>query len=171
MRKIEIVSHDPTWADRATTEAAQIMHALGTSILAIHHIGSTAIPGIMAKPTLDLLAEVLNLNDIDELNPRMEALGYAPRGENGIPGRRYFVKFAGEMHFCHVHMFLTGNPEIARHINFRDYLIAHPVEAEAYSCLKAALAAQFPYDSVAYTDGKEQFVREIDRKASRWRSS
>jgi len=171
MRKIEIVPHDPAWADLATTEAAQIMRTLGASILAIHHIGSTAIPGIMAKPTLDLLAEVPNLDEIDELNPRMEALGYAPRGENGIPGRRYFIKLAGETHFCHIHMFLTGNQEIIRHINFRDYLIAHPAEAEAYSRLKAALAAQFPYDSVSYTDGKEQFIREIDRKANRWRSS
>ena len=96
----------------------------------------------------------------------MIALGYDPRGENGIPGRRYFVKRNGEIHTYHLHVFQTGHPEINSYLDFRDYLRVHPDKARAYSELKETLVRKFWNNSVAYTEGKNEFVREIDQLAA-----
>ena len=164
-RIIELTPHDSNWADSAMDEARAISKALASNVLAVHHIGSTAIPGILAKPTLDLLVEVWELQAVDQANPAMIALGYEPHGEYGMPGRRYFVKKKGEKHTHHVHVFQKGNPEIERHLNFRDYLISHPEEARAYAELKERLAQDFRTDPEGYTEAKSDFIKRVDEKA------
>ena len=149
-----------------TQESARLAGILSTEIVACHHIGSTAIPGILAKPIVDILLEVKDIQKIDSYNNQLIGLGYLPRGEYGIPGRRYFIKEINVVRTYHVHTFQTGNPEIARHVNFRDYLIAHPAEAQAYSRLKAELAQQYPQDINGYVEGKTDFIRSVDEKAS-----
>jgi len=170
-RKVEVVSYDPTWADMFLTEAEVLRNVFGDQLVAIHHIGSTAIPGILAKPILDFLVEVRDIREVDELNSEMEKLGYQPLGENGIPERRYFVKQTGETHVHHIHTFQTGNPQVERLLNFRNYLIANPQEARAYSWLKEKLAKQFAEDIDGYVEGKNDFIRDIDRKARIWKKS
>lgn len=147
-------------------ESARLVGILLTEIVACHHIGSTAIPGILAKPIIDILLEVKDIQKIDLYNDQLIGSGYLPRGENGIPGRRYFIKEIDGVRTYHVHTFQVGNPEIARHINFRDYLISHPAEADRYSRLKAELAQQYPQDTKSYTEGKTDFIRSIDEKVS-----
>jgi len=96
MKKVEVVPHNPRWRNAFEAEAKHIGAALGENVVAIHHIGSTAIPDIYAKPVIDLLVEVENITEVDERSSAMEALGYEAMGEFGIPGRRYFRKNNGE---------------------------------------------------------------------------
>jgi GrpB-like predicted nucleotidyltransferase (UPF0157 family) len=100
----------------------------------------------------------------------MKKLGYIPRGENGIPGRRYFLKGLYDRTH-HVHIFQTGNPEIKRHLNFRNYMIAHLEDAAAYSELKRNLADKFRFDIEGYINGKDAFIKEMDRRAEEWAKS
>jgi GrpB-like predicted nucleotidyltransferase (UPF0157 family) len=170
-RKVEVVQYDPAWVDIFQAEAEVLAIIFGEKLVAIHHIGSTAIPGIVAKPIVDILVEVRDIQEVDDLNTDIEKLGYQPRGEYGIPGRRYFVKQTGEVHIHHIHTFQSGNPQVERHLNFRDYLIAHPLDALAYSRLKEDLAQQFPEDIDNYAMGKNDFINNIDDKAFEWKRS
>ncbi len=169
MRKIEVTAYDPDWPGMYKAEAGEISRILKTGLTAIHHIGSTAIPGIAAKPTIDILAEVRDIEAIDLRNNNLEDLGYTPMGEYGISGRRYFFKTSGEKHAFHLHIFQEGHPEIERHLLFRDYLRAHPEEAREYAELKLQLASRFPEDIISYINGKDAFIKAIDRKAREWK--
>lgn len=172
MTKVEVVPHDPRWAGAFAAEAEQIAAALGENIIAIHHIGSTAIPGIHAKPVIDLLVEVRDIAGVDARNSAMESLGYQVMGEYGIPGRRYFRKDDRHGTRTHqVHAFQAGSAEVQRHLAFRDYMIAHPEDARAYGELKRKLAEEYPWHMDGYIDGKDGFIKEMDRRAARWRSA
>ncbi len=172
MRKVEVVPYNPQWRDAFAREKQQVWQALGDNVVAIHHIGSTAIPGIYAKPIIDLLVEVKEIAKIDQYNLSMEALGYEAMGEFGIPGRRYFRKNnAAGVRTHHVHAFEAGEPEVAKHLAFRDYTIAHWEDAQQYSDLKRELARKYPYDIDSYMDGKHEFIQQMNAKAAEWRES
>ncbi len=166
--RIYMVPHDPKWRQEFENEARRIADALGDGMVAeVHHIGSTAILDIYAKPVIDILLVVANHAELDAKQAAMESLGYEALGEFGIPARRYFRRDNEQGDRTHqVHAFELGSPQIGRHLAFRDYLIAHPKEAQAYSDLKRALAAQHPNDTEAYMDGKHEFIQEIDRRAA-----
>lgn len=166
--QVVVVPHDPRWADQFSVEAAKVSRALGDNVVAVHHIGSTAVPTIYAKPILDLLVEVRDVAAIDPQNSAMESLGYEPRGEFGIPGRRFFRKDdARGIRTHHVHAFDAGTPQVTRHLAFRDFLLAHPDWAERYSNLKRQLAATCHGDIEAYMDGKDSLIQEMDALAAR----
>jgi GrpB-like predicted nucleotidyltransferase (UPF0157 family) len=169
VRRIEVVPHDPGWSNQFKAEANRLGAILGQEVVAIHHIGSTAIPNIHAKPIIDVLVEVRDIEKTDDFNAEMTRQGYRPRGEFGIPGRRFFTKGPDEARTHHIHVFQTGHPEVARHLDFRDYIVAHPDEARAYSRLKETLAQRFPHDIESYMAGKDGFIKDVDRKAKRWR--
>lgn len=172
MRRVEVVPHRSAWKLEFETEADQIEAAIGKAVIAIHHIGSTAIPSIYAKPIIDFLVEVKNIAQVDQSQPAMEALGYEAMGEYGIPGRRFFRKDnAAGIRTHHVHVFEVGSEHIDRHLAFRDYLIAHPVEAQNYSNLKRDLANRYAYDIESYMDGKDGFIKAIEKQAIAWRAS
>lgn len=169
MKKVEVVQPDPKWREAFEVESKRLADTLGENIIAIHHIGSTAIPNIYAKPIIDLLVEVKDLIKIDEQNAAMQLLGYQIMGEFGIPGRRFFRKENSDgIRTHHIHIFEVGSPQIKRHLAFRDYLIAHPEDAQQYSDLKRKLAQEYPTDIEGYMDGKDGFIKEIDRKAAQW---
>jgi GrpB-like predicted nucleotidyltransferase (UPF0157 family) len=170
--KVEVVPHTPQWRDAFEAEAKRVAAALGENVVAIHHMGSTAIPNIYAKPVVDLLVEVRDIAEVDGRSSAMESLGYEVMGEYGIPGRRYFRKDNREgIRTHHIHAFEAGSAEVERHLAFRDYLIAHPGEAHRYSELKRKLAEEHPQNIDAYMDGKDGFIKEMDRRAARWRTS
>ena len=169
VRKIEVIPHDPAWPKDYEDEANRVSNVLGPYLIAIHHIGSTAIDNIAAKPTVDILLVVTSHEKLETCTDEMRKLGYRSKGENGIPGRRYYQKLEGEVHKFHLHAFETEHPEIERHINFRDYLWAHPEEAQDYQELKLRLADVFPNDSQNYTSGKTALIRVIDQRAAAWR--
>lgn len=122
MRKVTLVAYDEQWPDLFETESSMLQITIGKVISRIHHIGSTSVPGLAAKPVIDILMEVVSLNELDNLNAAMERAGYTARGENGIQNRRYFTK--GEDQRSHqVHAFALGDAQIVKHLAFRDYLI------------------------------------------------
>ena len=166
-----VVPHDPAWAAEFEARAAEIASVLGDNLIAIHHAGSTAIPGIRAKPTIDFVVVARSLEALDAGADAMRGLGYDVRGEMGIAGRRFFTKNDGARRTHNVHSFAVGNPEIERMLSLRDYLRAHPEEAQAYSRLKEELSRQFPDDVASYTEGKTAFVEAIIRRARLWRET
>jgi GrpB-like predicted nucleotidyltransferase (UPF0157 family) len=169
-RMIEVLPYDPTWPMIYRVEAVQVATVLGSNLVAAHHIGSTAVPGLAAKPTIDILLVVCELQALDDRNTALAALGYQAKGEHGILGRRYFSKREGDRHLFHIHAYAEEHTDINRHLNFRDYLIAHPAVALDYQTLKQALAEQFRDAPAEYTAGKADFIREIEIRAETWRA-
>ncbi len=163
---------DPKWQRQFDAEACAFQSGFGSTVLAIHHIGSTAIAGMLAKPIIDVLVGVTSLEHVDELSHVATGLGYEALGEYGIVGRRYFRKWPkGDAERVHVHMFADGSIEINRHLAFRDYLRAHPRIAQAYSDLKRCLDEEAPEDDHAYQDGKRAFIDAIQVVAMAWQLS
>ncbi len=164
---VEVVPYDPSWKEAYCEEAHKILEVLGSELLEIHHIGSTSIPGIYAKPIIDILGGARKIEDIDKYTDAMARIGYEAWGEFGLPGRRFFVK--GVPKRTHnLHIFEAGNTEITRHLAFRDYMIAHPADAQQYSELKKELAEKHKGDIDGYCDGKDAFVKAMERKAIEW---
>jgi GrpB-like predicted nucleotidyltransferase (UPF0157 family) len=166
-----LVPYDPIWKQLASEEALRISACLKDQLYAIHHIGSTSIPGIKAKPILDLMGVVKDLTLLDQCSHLLEQIGYKARGENGIPGRRYFSKPSQGARSHHLHFFQIGDPNIDRMLLFRDYLLAHPVMASAYEGLKEILAAEYSNDRRSYSDAKTAFIRDIERRAIQWKQN
>ena len=165
MREVVVVPPDCGWRDAFEAEAARLRSILGENLVEIHQIGSTAIPSIAAKPIIDILPVVREIDRVDAL----AAAGYRAWGEFGLPGRRYFTREENGKRTHNVHLYAVGNPEITRHLAFRDYMNAHPEEARAYGRLKEKLAREFPSDFEAYMDGKHAFVQERERRALAWK--
>jgi len=164
MRIIEVADYNPKWNDLFDSEREQLERALGPVLLKCHHIGSTSVPGLAAKPIIDILLEVTSLSELDSLNSAMETLGYEPRGEYGIPGRRYFPK-GEDLRTHHIHAFEPGDPGVQRHLLFRDYLRLFPEKAGEYAAVKRGVAARCDNDMEAYCDGKDAFVKALEQEA------
>jgi GrpB-like predicted nucleotidyltransferase (UPF0157 family) len=168
-RRVTVVPYDPRWPQAFPTASAEVAAALGANLLDIHHIGSTAIPGMPAKPVIDMLAVVANVVAIDARNAQMQTLGYESMGEFGIAGRRYFRRDNSAGERTHqVHAFQRGSPHVQRHLAFRDFMRAHPEPAEQYATLKRRLAEAHPNDIEAYIDGKDAFIKEMEARALSW---
>lgn len=167
---IVLAPHNATWASAYESEAWAISNALSELSIELHHIGSTAIPGLVAKPVIDMLGVVSSVEELDAHAHLLIALGYEGLGEYGIPGRRYFRKNAPDgARTHHLHAFAAGAPEIHRHLDFRDYLRAFPIEAAAYAALKQSLVESCGSDMTAYSEGKTEFIRAVERRAAAWR--
>jgi GrpB-like predicted nucleotidyltransferase (UPF0157 family) len=167
--RVLVVPYDPQWPREFEREADEVRDALGATLLAIHHIGSTSIPGIHAKPVIDMLAVVADLAQLDARSDEMRRLGYQAMGEFGIAGRRYFRRDDAAGRRTHqLHAFADGSPHVTRHLAFRDFLRAHPEPARAYGELKRKLAAARPDDIEAYMDGKDALIKEMERQALAW---
>ena len=167
--KVDVVPHSPRWRYNFQEESLWIRSMFSPLLVGIHHIGSTAIPGIYAKPVIDILVEVTDITAIDKKNAHMEKLGYEAVGEYGISGRRYFRKNDAQSHRTHqVHVFQTGTPDIERHLAFKDYMITHPIRARAYSDLKRKIAVECGDDIEKYMDEKDLFVKEAELDALAW---
>ncbi|WP_239635461.1 GrpB family protein [Paenibacillus sp. H1-7] len=140
----------------------------GQELVDIHHIGSTSVPGLKAKPIIDIMPVVKDIKQVDSFNEQMRSLGYECMGEFGMSGRRYFRK-GGDNRTHQVHVFQADNEEdITRHLAVRDYLRTHSDDTQRYGELKESLARQFPRDIEAYMDGKDTFVKELETKALNW---
>jgi len=165
--RVELLPHDPSWAGRARDESVLLHAALGDTVLAVHHVGSTAIPGIHAKPILDLMPVVRTLPALDARRGALEALGYAWWGELGLPGRRYCSKddpHTGRRR-VQLHAYAEGAQDIARHLAFRDFLRRHPDVAAEYDREKLRCQCLHPLDSHAYGDCKSAWIREVEARA------
>lgn len=167
-RTVTVLPYQDHWPLAFANEQAALLKVLGSTAMALHHIGSTAVPGLAAKPILDLLLEVTDLAALDQQTAALAALGYIAKGENGIAGRRYFYKNSTEhpqQRSHHLHAFVRGAPQIRQHLALRDYLRQHPVAVADYAALKLALAQQFPHDTQRYQAGKDHFIAQLLQQA------
>ena len=169
-RKTQIVDYDPNWVHQFKKESFLLKSIFGEIALNIDHIGSTAIPGIKAKPIIDILITTNNINMIDSFDDQMEQLGYVIGGEFGLPGRRFYCK--GDEAHCHfhVHIYEAAHPSVDTYLLFRDYMMAHPNDAKAYESLKTDLATKYPNNRTLYTQSKGDFINQIFKKATLWSS-
>lgn len=148
--------------ERERKAIAEILDGNGISI---YHIGSTSVPGLAAKPIIDMMAVVRSLEKVDDARGKFSELGYEYLGEFGIAGRRYFRK-GGDERTHQIHIFQADDwNNIERHLAFRDYMRTHEKERAEYAKIKTALAQRFPYDIDGYCDGKDAFVREMEKRA------
>jgi len=163
LKFVILSKYDPAWLTMFENSAREIRGILQENCVQIHHIGSTAIPAIFAKPIVDVMPIVKNIHLLDTLNSQFEALGYVCMGEYGISGRRFYWK-SKEKRTHNVHVFEEGSPEITRHLAFRDFMNANENYAQAYSLIKRCLAEVFFEDIVNYVEGKGSFVQMMDYK-------
>ena len=164
---MSVVDYDPGWPKAYEAEIARIRTVLGDEIVHARHIGSTAVPGLAAKPVIDILLEVEDVARLDAHDGGMRSIGYEPRGEFGILGRRYYPK-GGDERTHHVHAFAVGDPRIAEHLAFRDYLRAHPDVGADYAGVKRQAAAMHRHDPDGYAAFKQEIVGGILSDALTW---
>ncbi|MFD1136418.1 GrpB family protein [Paenibacillus urinalis] len=164
--KVRLSDYDEVWVRRFQEEADFLMNLFGGEIVNIEHFGSTSVPGLMAKPVIDMICIVNQIDRVDRFNATMHSLGYDVAGDWGIPGRRLFRK-GGENRTHHIHFYQAGNPHIQRHLVFRDYLRSHPQEAERYGRFKEELAQRYEHTS-EYSPAKKAFVTEMEQLALAW---
>jgi len=165
---VVLAEYDTKWPERAA-ELSGRLRVLGSTLLGVEHIGSTAVPGMAAKAIIDLMPLVSTLTDLDRERSRVEALGYEWHGELGIQGRRYCtLADQGGIRVAQLHFFAAESPEVIRHVAFRDYLRSHPEAAKAYENEKRRAQKVHPNDSHAYTDEKSAWIRDVEADALVW---
>lgn len=166
---VEILPYDPRWPLLYEEARREILKAIAPHVLCIEHIGSTAVPGLAAKPVIDILAGVRSLQDAPAFLPPLIELGYTyiSRYEDEFPERRYLHRIVNSAHTHHLHVVEPESEFFNKQLLFRDYLRAHPEDAERYAELKYDLAERYRYDREAYTDSKSAFITEILVQASR----
>lgn len=175
-RIIEVVDYDCNWPTLFEEEAIKLVQVFNDSIVGIHHIGSTAVPGSAAKPTIDILIELKDGSDISQYYQDMQQLGYESRGEcldaiiPGTPGRHYFPKIVNTQHIIHVHVCHESHFQIEELLNLRDYLRSHSKEAAEYGTHKTKLAAKYTSNNVAYMERKDFLVKALIEKAMKWKA-
>ena len=162
---ITVLDYDPEWPLKYNKERDHIIEILKDNCISIYHIGSTSVPGLAAKPIIDIMVVVRSLERTDRAAEKFSDLGYEYLGEFGIAGRRYLRK-GGDERTHQLHIFQADDwKNIQRHLAFRDYMRIHKKERDAYATLKKDLAQKFPYDIDGYCDGKENFVRKMEELA------
>lgn len=164
MRKFIVVPYNDKWPEMFEAESLLIKTLLGGMAKDVHHIGSTSVPGLSAKPVIDILLEVSDFNELDKYHSVMAHAGYVARGENGIEGRRYFIK-GGDQRSHQVHAFAVGDMQVLRHLAFRDYLRRNKDIAEEYAGIKHAAALLSRNDAHRYSALKGKFIERHQQLA------
>lgn len=167
---VELVPHSPLWAKQARLAADRVRRHLGPVCTAVHHVGSTSIPGIVAKPVIDLVAIVTGLAMLDDTQAALTEHGYRAWGEYGIAGRRYFTLDDPDTgrRLVQLHGFEAGHPAAERLIAFCAYLRAHPEQARRYERVKQACCALYPDNSTDYARAKDGWIRSLDATVQAW---
>ncbi len=170
MRTTILMPWTTDWKNLYAQEEPLLTAILSDQLVSIHHIGSTSVPAIgFAKPIIDILVIVKQIDRVEAYTEQFARIHYVARGENGIPGRRYFIK-GGDDRTHHLHIYEAGHICIAQHLNFKSYLSHHPQAAEQYGQLKCQLAHLLPDQPAAYAAGKADFCAELMDQAMEWAS-
>lgn len=161
--EVALVAHDPSWPVLFAAERERLLALFPGQWLDIAHFGSTAIPGMLAKPVIDLLGGVASMAAADALAAPLLASGYTTSTQFNatLTDRRWFMRWAAGRRTHHLHVVVHDGVEWRRRLLFRDVLRADPALAQRYALLKQELAARYPFDREAYTDAKTAFVLEV----------
>jgi GrpB-like predicted nucleotidyltransferase (UPF0157 family) len=163
---VVICDYDPAWPGRYETLRARLASALGDLAATIEHLGSTSVPGLAAKPVIDLNIVLRSSADLPEVIRRLASLGYVHEGDLGIPGREAFATPPGySRHDHHLYVCAPDWQGHADQLAFRDYLRSHPKTAAAYARLKRMLAAKYRDNRSAYANAKAGFVASVLKRA------
>jgi GrpB-like predicted nucleotidyltransferase (UPF0157 family) len=157
---VHVADYDPRWPATFEQLSGQISAALGALAMRVEHIGSTAVPGLAAKPIIDLDVVIGSRADLPAVIAKLRPLGYWPQGDLGVPGREAFNNPPGAPPH-HLYVCAADNTELARHLAFRDFMRTHPETARAYGELKRSLASRFRNDRDAYTEAKTAFIDAV----------
>ena len=160
---MNLAPYDSDWPLEFAAEAERIERACDGLVIRLEHIGSTSVPGLAAKPVIDVLAGRPGNVSGERYVPAFRQLGYEHKGAYGIPGRNYFRRGSPRTH--HVHLVSWSSDLWRDHLLFRDYLRANPTTAREYETIKRELAAVYVNDRERYTDAKGPFIRSIVRLA------
>lgn len=160
-REVRLVPHDSRWAEGYRREAERLRQVLGEHAREIAHIGSTAVPGLPAKPLLDIMVAITSLEERSEVVPLLERAGYEYRPHDTIPQRLFFILGRTDARRVNLSLAEWDSAYWRDHLAFRDILRAHPDVAEAYARLKSDLAERYPDDRLAYTVAKGEFVASV----------
>jgi GrpB-like predicted nucleotidyltransferase (UPF0157 family) len=161
---VRLVEYDARWPALFAAERQRILGRCGTLPLRLEHIGGTSIPGMCAKPVLDIAAGRPRDRAIPDYIAALEQAGYEHRGERGVPGRQFFLR--GQPRAYHLHLVEEDGGLWRDYVTFRDHLRAHEEAARQFATLKRALAARFPRDREAYMSAKSSHVQAILRLLS-----
>lgn len=164
MHKVHVVDYDPTWPLTFASLRAPIWEAVKDVALAVEHVGSTAVPGLAAKPVIDIDIVVPSPPRMTAVIERLALLGYVHRGTLGIEGREAFDSPMG-LAAHHLYACVRGCAALANHLALRDYLRANPATAASYGALKTRLSEEFPTDMSKYISGKTAFLLDVLREA------
>ena len=165
---VRIVDHQLAWPALALQEMARIKDVLGPVAIRLDHIGSTAVPGLAAKPVLDLQLSVSEFDLQGRYRPLLERLGYLFVPGTDAPGLQFFAKPATRPRSHHLHVCQADGPDARRHLAVRDFLRTHPAEVARYGALKRGLVAAAPEDRIAYIAGKAPYMEDLERRALAW---
>lgn len=164
--RYSFADYSPAWPAAFEAARERLAPLFGEELVALHHIGSTAVPGLAAKPTIDLLPVVRDIARVDTLGERLERAGYRVWGERGLPGRRLFtLDDAAGRREQNAHVYAAGHPDVERHLAFRDHLRADAAARDEYAALKREAYARHPADIAAYNDHKTAWIRRVERIA------
>ena len=163
---VVVVDHDPEWPRQFERLRDRVARALGPLAERIEHVGSTAVPGLAAKPVIDLDVVVRSPADVGPAIERLATLGYRHQGDLGIAGREAFLWPPGEPRH-HVYVCPATSEALRSHLLFRDYLRSHPAAAERYGAAKRRAAHAFPDDRDGYLEAKRAVVEDILADARR----
>ena len=166
---ILVVDYDASWLIKYEQEKIQILDALGNTVADIQHIGSTSVPGLAAKPVIDIILGLKQVPPSPAQISSLEALDYLYCGELGIPGRYYFRRGMPRTH--QIHSVLVDSEFWKSHILFRDFLRAHPDAAQQYEALKRKLAVEFWSDRARYTNNKAPLIQQLLVQAQAWQQT
>jgi GrpB-like predicted nucleotidyltransferase (UPF0157 family) len=167
---VDIIPYQSLWAQQFECERKLLLPVLGTEVIRIEHVGSTAISGLDAKPTLDMLAGLKELKSAEWYAASLRDVGYEFRPRHPVPGRLHFAKIQDGLRTHNLSLTVYGSDFWEAHLLFRDYLRSHPEAAQAYQALKHRLAEKYPGDTVQYTAGKDEFIAETLKAALAWRA-
>lgn len=165
-RSYAIHPYDPAWPDRFASEARRIETALGPTAVRVEHVGSTAVPGLAAKPVIDIQVSVRSMSPRETYREPLESLGYRWGIDPWTDEHEFFGRDEGGERAFHVHVCPEGSDWERRHVTFRDWLRMHPDDAASYERLKRDLAETHPRDIDTYADAKTSFVREVEARAA-----
>lgn len=164
-RIIEIVDYTASWSKDFESEKEKIKNILKEEKVKIHHIGSTSVPGMSAKPTIDIMIEIDDIEKIDAYNKPFEELGYIAMGEYGVEGRRYFYKEEKGRHTHHIHIFQNDCDNVKRHLAFKKLLIENENIKKEYAELKIKGSKKYAESPEEYCEYKNNFIKEKENIA------